>query len=167
MTGNERSSAQGIADSPEAGWQPLLAGAMPALWLDARGRIVKTNSAACELLDVAGGFLSGRPVISIIDPEDRHDIVQFLIDANTGREGRLRREVRVLAGDGPRTVDIGLAYIDDAEEPGFILQLHDATEQRATESALRESEARYRQYFEGHTVPMYRVRPSGEILDIS
>lgn len=138
---------------------------MPAVWLDARGRIVEMNGAACKLLDVAGGFLKGRPVISIIDPEDRHDVVRFLIDANSEREGRLRREVRILAGDGPRTVDIGLAYIDDIDDGGFILQLHDVTEQRATESALRESEARYRRFFEGHTVAMYRVRPSGEILE--
>jgi len=138
---------------------------MPALWLDARGRIVEMNGAACELLDVVGGFLEGRPVISVIDPEDRHDIVQFLIGANSEREGRLRREVRMLAGDGPRTVDIGLAYIDDIDDGGFILQLHDVTEQRATESALRQSEARYRRFFEGHTVAMYRVRPSGEILE--
>jgi len=138
---------------------------MPAAWLDARGRIVKMNSASCDLLDVVGGFLRGRPVISIIDPEDRHDVVQFLIDANSVRGGRLRREVQVLAGDGPRTVDIGLAYIDDIDDGGFILQLHDLTEQRATESALRESEARYRRFFEGHTVAMYRVRPSGEILE--
>jgi PAS domain S-box-containing protein len=138
---------------------------MPAVWLDARGRIVKMNGASCDLLDVAGGFLKGRPVISIIDPEDRHDIVQFLIDANSAREGSLRREVQLLAGDGPRTVDLGLAYIDDCDEAGFILQLHDMTEQRATESALRQSEVRYRQFFEGHTVAMYRVRPSGEILE--
>lgn len=138
---------------------------MPGIWLDARGRIGGMNDAACELLDVVGGFLSGRPVISIVDPEDRHGIVQFLIDANTAGEGRLRLEVQVLAGDGPRTVDIGLAYIDDRHEAGFILQLHDVTEQRSTESALRESEARYRRFFESHTVAMYRVLPSGEILE--
>ncbi len=167
MKGTERSPAPRLADPPKAVWcrEALLAGAMPGAWIDARGRIVEMNDSACDLLAVAGGFLTGRPVISMIDPEDRHDVVQFLIDANTARAGRLRREVQVLAGDGPRTVDIGFAYIDDGDDAGFILQLHDVTEQRATEAALRESEARYRQFFEDHTVAMYRVRPSGEILD--
>jgi PAS domain S-box-containing protein len=135
------------------------------MWLDARGRIVEVNDAASELLDVAEKLLHGRPAISIIDPEDRHEIVQFLVDANSSGGGSMRREVRALAGDGPRHVMMGLAYVADPDDTGFFLQLQDVTDLRATEAALDQSEESYRRFFEEHTVAMYRSRPSGEIVE--
>ena len=143
----------------------FLRSALPGIWLDARGRIVEVNDTAGELLDVAEKFLIGRPAISIIDPEDRHDIVNFLISANESGEGSIRREVRVLAGDGPRNVMMGLAYISDPDDTGFFLQLHDVTDLRATEAALDKTEESYRRFFEEHAVAMFRTRPDGEIVD--
>ena len=157
----------GAPDPPQVGrhHRAFLNAALPGVWLDARGRIVEVNDAASELLDVAEKFLLGRPAISIIDPEDRHEIVQFLIDANSSGEGSIRREVRALAGDGPRHVMMGLAYIADPDDTGFFLQLQDVTDLRATEAALDRSEESYRRFFEEHTVAMYRSRPSGEFVE--
>jgi len=143
----------------------FLDAAMPGAWLDTRGRIQELNEAASELLEGAAKSLAGRPAISMIDPEDRHDIVNFLIDANASAQGTIQREVRLLAGYGPSQVVIGLAYFDGPTDPGFLLQIHDVTGLRVTEAALGESEARYRRFFEDHTVAMYRSRPSGEIIE--
>jgi len=167
MKGNDSTKGPSGADAPQTDRhrRAFLSAALPGMWLDARGRIVEVNEAASELLDVADKLLIGRPAISIIDPEDRHEIVQFLIDANNSGAGSMRQEVRALAGDGPRHVMMGLAYIADPDDTGFFLQLQDVTDLRATEAALDETEASYRRFFEDHTVAMYRSLPSGEILE--
>lgn len=143
----------------------FLSAALPGIWLDARGRIVEVNEAACELLDVVENFIVGRPAVSLIEAEDRHDIVNFLIEANAAGGGSMRRDVRVLAGDGPRSVKVGLAFIAAEDDAGFFLQLHDVTDLNATKAALDETEESYRVFFEDHTVAMYRSRPSGEIVE--
>lgn len=143
----------------------FLNAALPGIWLDARGRIVEVNEAAVDLLDVKENFLSGRPAVSIVDPEDRHDLVNFFIDSNAAGEGSILRTVRVLAGDGPRSVKVGIAFIAAAEDTGFFMQLHDVTDLKVTEAALDKSEQSYRTFFEDHTVAMYRTRPDGEIVE--
>lgn len=143
----------------------FLNAALPGIWLDARGRVVELNEAAEKLLDVKETYLVGRPAVSIIDPDDRHDLVNFFISANNAGEGSLLRDVRVLAGDGPRSVKIGLAFIDLGADAGFFMQLHDVTELKATAAALDKTESSYRTFFEDHTVAMYRTRPDGEIVE--
>ncbi|NND04020.1 MAG: PAS domain-containing sensor histidine kinase [Acidimicrobiia bacterium] len=143
----------------------FLSAALPGIWLDARGRIVEVNDAAAELLDVKEDFISGRPAVSIVDPEDRHDLVNFFIEANASGEGSILRTVRVLAGDGPRSVKVGIAYVAADEDTGFFMQLHDLTDLKVTEAALDESEQSYRSFFEDHAVAMYRSRPDGEIVE--
>ncbi len=143
----------------------FLSAALPGLWLDARGRVVEVNAAACELLDESLRRRVGRPAISMIHPEDRHDIVQFIIDANSSQEGTIRREVRLVADGHARNVVLGLAYIATPENPGFYLQIHDVTDLRNTEAALDETERSFRRFFADHTVAMFRSRPNGEIVD--
>ena len=143
----------------------FLNAALPGIWLDARGRILEVNDAAAELLDVKENFLAGRPAVSIIDPEDRYDIVNFLIEANADGDGAILRTVRVLAGDGPRSVKVGIAFVAAEEDTGFFMQLHDVTDLKQTEAALDETEQSYRHFFEDHTIAMYRTRPDGEIVE--
>lgn len=143
----------------------FLNAALPGIWLDARGRIVEVNDAAAELLDIKESFLSGRPSVSIIDPEDRHDLVNYFIEANAAGYGSILRHVRVLAGDGPRSVKVGIAFVAADEDTGFFMQLHDVTDLKVTEAALDETEQSYRTFFEDHLVAMYRSRPDGEIVE--
>lgn len=143
----------------------FLSAALPGIWLDARGRIVEVNGAAAELLDVKENFLAGRPAVSIVDPEDRHDLVNYFIESNAAGVGSILRTVRVLAGDGPRSVKVGIAFVAADEDTGFFMQLHDLTDLKVTEAALDETEQSYRTFFEDHTVAMYRSRPDGEIVE--
>ncbi len=143
----------------------FLNAALPGIWLDARGRIVEVNDAAAELLDVKENFLAGRPAVSIVDPEDRHDLVNYFIESNAAGDGSILRTVRVLSGDGPRNVKVGIAFVAAGEDTGFFMQLHDVTDLKVTEAALDESERSYRAFFEDHTVAMYRSRPDGEVVE--
>jgi len=60
---------------------------------------------------------------------------------------------------------MGLVYIEDGGDPGFFVQFNDVTGLRTAEQALRDSEARYRAFFEDHPVAMYRTTAAGEILE--
>ncbi|HVG46937.1 MAG TPA: PAS domain S-box protein, partial [Rubellimicrobium sp.] len=118
---------------------------------DAEGRIVTWPKGAQEVFGWSAEEAVGQPVDMTFTPEDRALGVpdtERLTARAAGHAGDVRWHVR---RDGRRI------FVDGATRPlrdhdgsvtGFVKVGQDMTERRATEEALRESEARFRQFGE-------------------
>ncbi|MCP5068360.1 MAG: PAS domain-containing protein [bacterium] len=104
---------------------------------DAEGRVVDANPAAERLLGGAVGRIRGqelrRSLEEIVEPVDHGSIAMALADP--GPDGpRVLPEVSTLSG---RHLRLSCGLLGDA---GFVVVLHDRTEERKSERALRQAQ---------------------------
>ena len=117
--------------------------------IDAQDRVVEFNRAAERTFGYTREEVLGRDLADLIVPErmrERHRAALSRYLA-TGEKTLLDRRIEVpaLRKDGSEIlVELSVTRISIAEPPLFTAYLRDITERRATESALRESEERYR-----------------------
>ncbi len=137
---------------------------------DTAGRIVRFNR-ACE---IASGYdfniLVGRYAWDRLIPED--DVDQAIATFDNLRAGGFPAvfENRWRNRDGSlrRIAWSATALLDQQGEVGFLIATGiDVTEQRAAESTLRESEARYRQLIEGSLGMICTHDLNGTLLSIN
>jgi PAS domain S-box-containing protein len=111
---------------------------------DGRGLIEEANQTAEELLGTTGLALQGRPFFVFIAPADR-TVVRSLIPLLQSGE-RLEREV-IFESRG-KNLPVLLTAVRDldspANRPRLRWMLHDLSQTKKTEEALRESEERLR-----------------------
>jgi two-component sensor histidine kinase/PAS domain-containing protein len=75
------------------------------------------------------------------------------------------KEIQVPAQNGPSGASRNLLVRYTRLSDGVAAVWLDTTEQRRVETAQRELETRYRTFFEGVPVALYRTSPTGEILE--
>ncbi|HKK14305.1 MAG TPA: PAS domain S-box protein, partial [Gammaproteobacteria bacterium] len=124
--------------------------AAPVVVLDAEGTIVQVNPACARLCACEPDRLRRRSWQSLADPEQAETLRQML--ASPGSVGApVSHEMRWgLPGAERRTVVWSYCAVTDGpgERPCVIATGSDVTEARATEQALRESDACFRQLTE-------------------
>jgi PAS domain S-box-containing protein len=116
--------------------------------VDGLGRIVLVNAAAVRLSGYARGELIGRAVSDLM-PERfraRHaEGFRRFLESPRSRVFPPGADLQVLRKDGAEVpVEIGVAPIDTGRERLVVGTLRDVRERRDAETALRESEGRYR-----------------------
>ncbi len=128
----------------------------------------QVNDSLCDMLGFSEEMLIGSRWSEVVHPDD----VQLIHDA--GRDSvqngsrTFRLEVRVLTSRSETRwvrLDVSGLTDEDGDTTRFIAFVHDVTEQRAAEDALRQSEERYRSLFERLPVALYRTQKDGTILD--
>lgn len=117
--------------------------------IGADGRLRSINQAAQQLWGLAPGELVGKPARLLLEPAQQQQLVDDFERHLRGDEGALlgqRREFHALHRDGRRLiVQAAITEVRHADERLFVGVINDITEQRATEAALREANARLQQ----------------------
>ncbi len=105
-------------------------------------RIESTNRAAQSLLGYSGREMNGRSVELILAPETREEVVRRIRDTQAGKLS-VNQEMVLVRKDGlPITVAMTISSLGqvDGKSMGFSIIARDITEQKATESRLRQAE---------------------------
>ncbi|MGB1548424.1 MAG: PAS domain S-box protein, partial [Alphaproteobacteria bacterium] len=127
------------------------------------GRFLYANPAMAALYGAEAGTLAGqRSSIDFYrDPADRVAVMKRLL-----REGHLH-DVEIdlkKADDTPIATIASIARINFDGEDAVINIIHDVTQIKKAEAALRESEARFRAVVEGSPLPLIIARVSDGII---
>jgi PAS domain S-box-containing protein len=121
--------------------------------VDLDDRITAANRRAGELLRFEPEDLLGKSIHDLTHPEDRTASGQLNRDLHDKRLPRLEYEKRYLRQDGsPLWVHVTVAPVRDSQghELGAFGTFEDITQRRHAESALRESEERFRLFMDNN-----------------
>ena len=149
----------------------IIASAMDAIiTINGQQQIVLFNAAAEQMFRCSAREAVGRPLEEFLPSRfrdmHRHHVVEF------GRAGTTKRRmgspgtVIGLRRDGTEfPMEASISQIEAAGERLYTVIVRDITERYHAEQALRESEERYRRFFEDDLTGDYIARADGTILD--
>ena len=130
--------------------------------LDLDGRIIDVNQALCATLGYRREELIGRDVATITDPEDLAAEREPLRRLLAGEIDRCAVEKRYIRKDGGRVwvrVTSSLVRAGGAEGTGRLSIVEDISRRQAVETALRNSEERFRRLFEAAPFGVMMIDP--------
>jgi PAS domain S-box-containing protein len=160
----ERSS-EATAESEER-FRNLVEASPDAIVVHDGSAILYANAASADLIRaLSPDDLIGKPVERIVhtgSPDSAHSDISRALQGETVRGS----EMKLVRLDGVvihvESVSIPTRY---HSKPASQVILRDITERHLANQALRESEERYKSFFEGVPTPLYRTTPGGRILD--
>jgi PAS domain S-box-containing protein len=90
--------------------------------------------------------LIGRVALTLIHPDDKKRAVSDFSKAILAKDSAIPNAFRIVHKDGSERYFEGLGknLFDNPDVAGFIMNVHDSTERRKMEEALRQNEERYR-----------------------
>ncbi|MFH0823743.1 MAG: PAS domain S-box protein [Pseudomonadota bacterium] len=138
--------------------------------LGAGGRPVEANAAWLAMLGCSQDELRRLNYPDVIHPDDRASAEEMLQGLFQGKTERCRFEKRFIRKNGSvLTADVSMAGIRDArgEIRYLIVVMNDITGRKLAEDALRESEARFRGYFELPLTGIATIHREGRWLDVN
>ena len=125
----------------------------------AEGRLLEVNDGLCRLLGYTRTEILGRTSTELgfwADPADRDALRQALASGHPVQD----REVRFVTKTGGILVGaLSAAVVDLGGAPALLTVTRDVTEEKRTEAALRESEARFRALVMASAEVVYRMSP--------
>lgn len=134
------------------------------------GRITYCTQSLRPTLGYEAGQLVGHEVLDLIHPDDCPAAARMLSEVMRDTIQTQRGEVRVRHREG-RWRDLDVIVVNQLDDPAIgalIVTFRDVTDSRMAASALRESEARFRQMAEHIKEAFFIVEsPSGKTLYVS
>ncbi len=145
----ERKRLENARDETARRFESIVEKSPDMIAVHADGRYVYINPAGLRLIgaDSADQFI-GKPVLSIVHP-DHHAVVSDRIRQAAGGTPTPPRELQFITLDG-RVIDVEVRGIPVTHQGREAIQIfvRDISKRKAAETALRESEERYRRLIE-------------------
>ena len=139
--------------------------------LDNRGRILAMNPAAQKMFGYPRERLDGH-TFDILFADQQTNFRQLISNASASKTGSpaiVQHEINCRTFSGsPLVVDISLSRIHQQGQEEWLLILHDITQHKETERALRERDERFRQIFEQADDAIAFFKPNScKIIDVN
>lgn len=131
---------------------------------DLHGTIVDVNPALCAMLGYRRTELIGRKMTDVGHPDDLADVLSRTEDLREGRTGHYVVDRRYVARNGEvvhAKVSVSVVYSKSGESVCGIAFIQNVTDRVIIETALRQSEVRYRRVVEDQTELIVRCLPDG------
>ena len=168
---NQKLAEQSLRDSEErfrAVFKSVPNGLVAA---DADGKIVLVNDRITEWFGYSREELIGRPVERLMPERYRWNHVRDRVDFMASPEVRPMGQGRILYGlrkNGEEfPIEIGLAPILSGSAPLVLAAIMDVTDRQRAETALRESENRYRTVINQVVDPLFITDLQGRFIDVN
>lgn len=160
MPGESEGQADRIAALLEESTQPFMG-------LDPEGRLKSVNQAMAKLLGRSASDLLGQPFSEWTAPCQGGIVLESLQRVLGTRSAQLF-EITLVRSDG-REVPVEVALEPDGEpgHSGYFAFVHDLTDHKLVECALRESEERFRRLYDEAPVGYHEVDTEGRIVSIN
>jgi two-component system, cell cycle sensor histidine kinase and response regulator CckA len=129
------------------------------------GRLTFVNRAVCDRLHYAEADLVGQPAIDLVRGDARDEAHAFYCRQMARELADTWCELPLVARHGG-TLWVGVrARLTTGEDgrPAIVVAARDISDRKQVETALRESEERYRQAFDENLAGVYVVSPAGQV----
>jgi PAS domain S-box-containing protein len=167
----DQRGAQDALHVSEARLAGIIASVMDAIvTVDSRQQIVLFNAAAEQMFRCPAHDAVGKPLEEFLPSRfrdmHRHHITEFGRSSTTKRRMGYPGMVTGLRRDGTEfPMEASISQVEAAGERLYTVILRDITARYHAEQALRESEERYRRFFEDDLTGAYIARADGTLLD--
>jgi len=159
----KRKAAENALKESEEKYRMLVEHSQNGIFITHDGRLIFHNRKFREILGYAEGELDGIAIEKCVAPEDRDMVVGRHYARMKGEQMPPEvYECSFLARDGTRRrvrLDSGRVYFQG--KPATTGSIHDITEERRQEEALRQSEERFRSFVENANDIVYSLTPEG------
>lgn len=164
----ERARAEESLSFSEERYRLVVDHAQESIFVAQDGRIAFANPAITELLGHSESELAAKPFIEFIHSDDRELVYQNHLRRLRGEQLPQRYSFRILDNSGAvRWVEISSVLIQWDERPAALVFMTEITDQREAEQALRESEERYRTFFDTSRDAVFMTTRDGRFLDFN
>ncbi|MEA2462667.1 MAG: hypothetical protein QOJ98_414 [Acidobacteriota bacterium] len=131
---------------------------------DLHGTIIDVNPALCAMVGYEPSELIGHLITEISHPDDLPDVLLRTADLREGRSGHYAVQRRYVARDGAvihAKVSVSIVHAKSGEAVFGIGFIENVTDRVTIETALRQSEMRYRRVVEDQAELIVRCQPDG------
>lgn len=144
--------------------------AVGVVHLSVDGRCIRVNERFCKIAGYTRAMAIGRDYRTFLRERSRDAAIAAFDDLISGRIDRFATEESLVRGDGTRiwvNLSASLARITGSGERYLVIVVEDISERKATEDALRASEARYRLLLEQASDGIFISDAEGRVLDVN
>jgi PAS domain S-box-containing protein len=136
---------------------------------DLEGRVTFVNEALCKMIGYSQEELIGSPFARFLHPDDMGRILELFRNALEDPIAEPHLEFRVPHKNGHIVYCHSSPAISwyQGEKAGFGAVIHDVTERKRIEQALRENEARYQRLFEDAVLGIFQSTPEGKAIAVN
>jgi len=129
------------------------------------GKVVFINRKGTSMIGSPLEEIIGRPVVDFIHPEDRPLVQERIRRHLAGENPPDTYPYRLLTRDGHvRWMELRASLIAWKGRPATLNFVHDITDRKEAEEALRQSEERFRGIFENAIEGIFQTRPDGRFV---
>jgi two-component system, cell cycle sensor histidine kinase and response regulator CckA len=163
---DQRIEAQESLSKSEERYRLVVDNVQESIYVAQDGRLRFVNPATIESFGYSESELLSKPFVDFIHPDDRELVYQNHLSRLDGGRLPARYSFRILKNDGSaRWVEINSVLIQWDKRPAALVFMTDTTDQRKAHEALRQSEERYRSFFDTCRDGVFITTLDGSFID--